>query len=96
MNYTTMPVIIPVMAAGYLLTIYLLLTLAQRTIKNSPYVNSSLTDTYTLHGSSNETPQTEEGEGWQLQMNGTTTKAPDELHNSVRTNPKVQGASVIT
>jgi hypothetical protein len=41
-----MPVIIPVLATGYLLTIYLLLMLAQRTIKNSQYINNSLADTY--------------------------------------------------
>jgi hypothetical protein len=35
MTYGNMPVIIPLLAAGYLLAIYLLLMLAQRTTKGS-------------------------------------------------------------
>lgn len=33
MNYLDMPLIIPLLAAGYLLTVYILLILAQRTTK---------------------------------------------------------------
>lgn len=38
MNYSEMPLIIPVLATGYLLTIYLLLMLASRTAKGARYV----------------------------------------------------------
>lgn len=38
MNYSEMPLIIPVLATGYLLTIYLLLMLAERTAKGARYV----------------------------------------------------------
>ena len=40
MTYGDMPVIIPLLATGYLLTIYLLLILAQRTPKKPPQVLS--------------------------------------------------------
>ncbi|MBV8887038.1 MAG: hypothetical protein JO235_24005 [Chroococcidiopsidaceae cyanobacterium CP_BM_RX_35] len=36
MNYSDLPLIIPILAAGYLLTIYLLLVLAQRNSQESP------------------------------------------------------------
>ena len=49
MTYNDMPVIIPLLATGYLLTIYLLLILAQRTIKSSRYVADSVTDTYAAY-----------------------------------------------
>jgi hypothetical protein len=39
MAYADMPVIIPLLAAGYLLTIYLLLILAQRTVKRGQDLN---------------------------------------------------------
>lgn len=35
MTYGNIPVIIPILATGYLLTVYLLLVLAQRHTKNS-------------------------------------------------------------
>jgi hypothetical protein len=40
MTYTDMPLIIPLLATGYLLTIYLLLSLAQRTAKGGRSVAS--------------------------------------------------------
>ncbi len=43
MNYGNMPLIIPVLATGYLLTIYLLLALAQRTAKET--VHSAVVST---------------------------------------------------
>lgn len=46
MIYTDMPIIIPVLATIYLLTIYLLLTVAQRKLNNSRYFAKSLTDAY--------------------------------------------------
>ncbi|HBB31817.1 MAG TPA: hypothetical protein DDZ80_12930 [Cyanobacteria bacterium UBA8803] len=55
MIYNDMPVIIPVLATVYLLAIYLLLIVAQRTIKSSRYLANSLTDACG--------PQAEEGEG---------------------------------
>lgn len=96
MIYISMPVIIPVLAAGYLLTIYLLLILAQRTIKTSPYVDSSLKDAYTPYVSKCETPQTNEGEGWSLQVSGAASVSSEELSSSVATPPKVKGASSIS
>ena len=78
MIYMTMPVIIPVLAAGYLLTIYLLLTLAQRTIKNSRYLGSALTDAYAPYVSTKETPQSIEGEGWTLQVSSATSRGSEE------------------
>lgn len=36
MTYTNMALIIPILATGYLLTIYLLLVLAQRNFKEDP------------------------------------------------------------
>lgn len=41
-----MPIIIPLLATGYLLTIYLLLMLAQWTMKSSRYVANSMNDAY--------------------------------------------------
>ncbi|WP_277877655.1 MULTISPECIES: hypothetical protein [Cyanophyceae] len=35
MTYNDMPLIIPFLATGYLLTVYLLLILAQRTVKGA-------------------------------------------------------------
>ncbi len=40
MTYGDMPVLILLLASGYLLTIYLLLILAERTTKNGRYVAS--------------------------------------------------------
>lgn len=64
MIYSDMPVIIPLLATGYLLTIYLLLTLAQRTLKSSSYMTNSLTDTYTPYLPTELVSQTEEVERW--------------------------------
>lgn len=47
MIYNDMPVIIPLLATGYLLAIYLLLMLAQRAIDKSQYMANSVTDAYT-------------------------------------------------
>ncbi len=46
MIYTDMPLIIPVLATVYLVAIYLLLMVAQRTKKSSQYLANSLTDVY--------------------------------------------------
>lgn len=46
MIYTDMPLIIPVLATVYLVAIYLLLMVAQRTKKSSQYLANSLTDIY--------------------------------------------------
>jgi hypothetical protein len=40
MNYIDMPLIIPILAGGYLLTIYVLLILAERIAKGGRYVAS--------------------------------------------------------
>lgn len=46
MVYNDMPIIIPLLATGYLLTIYLLLMLAQWTMKSSRYAANSISDAY--------------------------------------------------
>lgn len=68
MIYSDMPVIIPLLATGYLLTIYLLLTLAQRTLKSSSYVANSLTDAYAPYLPTEQVPQTDEVERWSLRL----------------------------
>ncbi|HEY9831305.1 MAG TPA: hypothetical protein V6D26_12050 [Stenomitos sp.] len=96
MIYMDMPVIIPLLATGYLLTIYLLLTLAQRTIKNSRYVDNSVTDAYAPFGSTEQTAQTEEVEAWSFQVSGLTSLAPDELTPPVVPVSNVQKASRVS
>lgn len=93
MIYIDMPVIIPVLATGYLLTIYLLLTLAQRTIKNSRYVDNSLTDAYAPYVSIEQIPPTDEVEGWSFQMSGVTSLASQELPAPVAQPPQAKEAS---
>ena len=44
MTYNDMPVIIPVLATAYLLTVYVLLILAERTAKSSRYIANSATE----------------------------------------------------
>ncbi|HBY76735.1 MAG TPA: hypothetical protein DEG47_06970 [Cyanobacteria bacterium UBA11148] len=62
MIYTDMPLIIPVLATVYVLTIYLLLIIAQRTIKSSGYLANSLSDGYVPYLSTDPTPPDEEVE----------------------------------
>lgn len=64
MSYTGMPVIIPLLATGYLLTIYLLLMLAERTTKSSRYVANSLTDAYASYVATDPVAKKEEVERW--------------------------------
>lgn len=64
MTYNDMPVIIPLLATGYLLTIYLLLILAQRTIKSSHYVADSLTDAYASYVPTEQAPHSADVEQW--------------------------------
>jgi hypothetical protein len=54
MIYNVMPIIIPLLATGYLLTIYLLLMLAEWTMKSSRYVANSISDAYAPSLSSEE------------------------------------------
>jgi hypothetical protein len=61
-----MPVIIPLLAAGYLLTIYLLLMLAQRTTKGSRYVANSVVDAYTPCVATEQSSKTNGLERWSL------------------------------
>lgn len=68
MIYSDMPVIIPLLATGYLLTIYLLLTLAQRTLKSSSYIANSLTDAYAPYLSTEQASQIDEVERWSLRL----------------------------
>ncbi len=81
MTYSTMPVIIPLLATGYLLTIYLLLMLAQRTLKNSRYVANSVTDAYASYMPAEPIRQADELERWSLRLSGTALK---ELSPEVR------------
>ena len=66
MIYNDMPVIIPLLATGYLLTVYLLLMLAQRTTKSSRYVANSFTDAYAPYVQTEHAPQTDEIDRWSL------------------------------
>lgn len=47
MTYSSSPVIIPILATGYLLTVYLLLVLVQRNNKDSE--SSAVSASKTLH-----------------------------------------------
>ena len=49
MIYSDMPLIIPILATGYLLTIYLLLVLAQRNSQGSPSSQSPSTTSKKLY-----------------------------------------------
>lgn len=66
MAYNNMPVIIPLLATGYLLTIYLLLTLAQWTMKSSHYAANSLSDAYAPYLSTEANPQKDDVDRWSL------------------------------
>ena len=70
MNYNDMPVIIPVLATGYLLTIYLLLILAERATKTSRYVADSFTDAYIPSGATESAPRIDEIERWSFRLSG--------------------------
>lgn len=64
MIYTDMPLIIPVLATVYLVAIYLLLMVAQRTKKSSHYLANSFSDIYatSVGLASNTTSTTDEVE----------------------------------
>jgi hypothetical protein len=66
---TDMPVIIPLLATGYLLTIYLLLMLAQRTTKGSQYVANSVADAYAPYVPTEQSSKTDEVARWSLHLN---------------------------
>jgi hypothetical protein len=68
MLYSDMPVIIPLLATAYLLTIYLLLMLARRTLKSSQYMTNSLTDAYAPYIQPEPVTQTDEVERWSLRL----------------------------
>jgi hypothetical protein len=89
MKYNDMPVIIPVLATGYLLTIYLLLVLAQRTTKSSRYLANSLTDAYAAYGATVPVPQIDEVERWSLRVGSVVS--PDltqEAHSAIALTPQ--------
>jgi len=65
MTYFGMPVIIPILAAGYLLAIYLLLMLAQRMLKSSRYASNTLKDAYAAYSSTDRASQLDEVESSQ-------------------------------
>ncbi|MBA3923515.1 MAG: hypothetical protein H0X31_18200 [Nostocaceae cyanobacterium] len=44
MTYGNIPLIIPILATGYLLTVYLLLALAERTVKDKSSTRSASTN----------------------------------------------------
>ena len=84
MTYNDMPVIIPLLATGYLLTIYLLLILAQRTLKSSRYVADSVTDTYASYVPTEPAPYTDnvEQRSRVLQRSPTNRWTKTELNSS--------------
>ncbi len=63
-----MPIIIPLLATGYLLTIYLLLVLAQWTMKSSRYAANSMSDAYAPYLATKETNQKNQVERWSLRV----------------------------
>lgn len=93
MIYMDMPVIIPVLATGYLLAIYLLLILAQRTIKSSRYVGNSTADNYTSYLPTEQAPPKDESEQWSLSISGAASLASNDLPNSTSQPPSIQEAS---
>lgn len=93
MIYMDMPVIIPVLATGYLLTIYLLLILAQRTIKNSRYIGNSAAEDYTSYLPPEQEQTTDESEQWSLSISGVTSLASSDLANPASQPPHIQEAS---
>jgi len=64
MIYNDTAVIIPLLATGYLLGIYLLLMLAQRTIKSSRYFRNSWKDAYANYVTNESLGQTTQVERW--------------------------------
>ncbi len=68
MVYNDMPIIIPLLATGYLLTIYLLLVLAQWTMKSSRYAANSMSDAYAPYLPTQEARQKNEVERWSLRV----------------------------
>lgn len=92
MTYIDMPVIIPLLATGYLLGIYLLLILAQRTIKNSQYATNSLTDAYAAYVQPERVPLTDEVERWSRSSFGTVSS---ELPSMASQPQKIQEVSSI-
>lgn len=70
MVYNDMPVIIPLLATGYLLTIYLLLMLAQWTMKSSRYAANSLSDAYAPYLPTEEASQKDQVERWARRLQG--------------------------
>jgi hypothetical protein len=100
MSYTTMPVIIPLLATGYLLTVYLLLMLAQRTVKSSGYAPNSFTDAY-AHAPTDQPSQADKVERWALRVSQAAplglakqeATASQELSSTASSPQKVQQAS---
>jgi hypothetical protein len=86
MVYQDMPIIIPLLATGYLLTIYLLLMLAQWTMKNSRYAANSISDAYTPTAATEKTVQQNEVERWSLRVRDTVLFTKGE---QIRLMPKV-------
>ena len=73
MVYNDMPIIIPLLATGYLFTIYLLLMLAQWTMKSSRYAAKSLSDSHI----SKDTLAKNEVERWSLRVRDTVFLSRD-------------------
>lgn len=68
MVYKDMPIIIPLLATGYLLTIYLLLMLAQWTMKNSRYAANSMSDAYSSTAAEEKIVRKNDLERWSLRV----------------------------
>lgn len=83
MVYNDMPIIIPLLATGYLLTIYLLLMLAQWTMKSSRYAANSMNDAYAPALPSEEELSKKEG-GWSLRVRDTVFLSRDGLSKELR------------
>lgn len=70
MVYKDMPIIIPLLATGYLFTVYLLLMLAQWTMKKSRYAANSMSDAY-AHSASEDALKQKQAQRWSFQVTDT-------------------------
>lgn len=97
MVYNDMPIIIPLLATGYLLTIYLLLMLAQWTMKSSRYVANSMSDAYASSLPSQEELPKQESERWSLRVRDTVLLNRDGLSKELMpAEMRTETANIVT
>lgn len=97
MVYNDMPIIIPLLATGYLLTIYLLLMLAQWTMKSSRYVANSMSDVYAPSLPSEEEVSQKEVERWSWRMRDTVLLSSEGLSKElIPAEMRTETANIVT